>query len=80
MTELLGINLSQYQKSSWMYFPKSMWVFVNEKDKSSVCHLEIVEIEIITALILIVFEVFSDSVMRRLTFFLSISISKLQTH
>lgn len=52
-------------------FPKSMWVFVGEEDKSSVYHPEIVEMEImiLTALILLVNEVFSGSITDNFFFF-----------
>lgn len=48
-----------------------MWLFVDEEDKSSVYHLEIVEMEIkiLTTLILLLFEVFSNSATDDMNFF-----------
>lgn len=51
-----------------------MWMFVDEEDKSSVYHLEIVEIKImiLTTLILLLFEVFSNSATDDMNFFVYI--------
>lgn len=45
-------------------FPKSTWVFVGKESKFSVYHLEIVEMEImiLTALMLLVNEMFSGGI------------------
>lgn len=49
-------------------------MFVDEEDKSSVYHLEIVEIKImiLTTLILLLFEVFSNSATDDMNFFVYI--------
>lgn len=68
----LEINLSQYQDRILGYFyPDSMWMLVDEEDKSRVYHLEIVEMEtmIVTTLILLLFEVFSNSATDDMNFF-----------